>query len=202
MSKKSKARVEGATREPNGRLSRKIEDVRNRQYAKLDREESDNLSVAVAVREVKWGLSPKDSRDQKAGSYIGRLCISGEVSKAQYEAAMYWLEDSENYSRAMSAPRQPGAIDLNATKGTTNYENVDWVRRVKARYCGEDGKGGALGAIQAAQNELRGRGALIAALYEIVLRDHEIYHLVGDCRTALNALVRYYGIGTKERKAA
>jgi hypothetical protein len=119
-----------------------------------------------------------------------------EISTAQYEAALLYAEDCRRYSIAVQSPRQPGSVNLNATKGQSNYENVSATQQIVARY-----KSATL-AVQDAQNELRGRGALFAALYELVLMDREVFHLVGDCRQALTALSRHYGLMGKERAAA
>ncbi len=175
-------------REPNGQLSRKQADRTARSLDGLDQEQREALSVATEARQRVHGVDPKHQRDQMAGSYIGRLCLMRMISPAQYDAAMTWLEDCHNYRRAIAGAvgRQPGAIDLNATPGTSGYENVAKVQLWRKRY--KD----ASKAVQDKQNELRGTVALFAALNHIVERDLSLEHMVGDCRTALNALARHY----------
>jgi len=193
---RSSHRRKSGKREPNGQLSRKPSDRMARALDGLDREQQDAISVGIAARQRVHGVAPHESRDQRAGSYAGRLCMSGELTRVQYDALMTWLEDNANYAIATCAPRQPGAVDLNRTQGSSgDYENVArnkiWVARYEA----------AMHAVQAKQIEIRGAGNLHAALYEIMLRDHELPHLVGDLRVAANALSRQYGLVSGRRAA-
>jgi hypothetical protein len=182
-------------REPNGKLSRRVNEVTRRHYEQLEREEVENMSVGIAVRELRYGVGKEASRDQLLGSFTGRLCSGGQLSRQQYAAAEAYLEAWHNMSRAVRGPRAPGAIDLNATKGGSgDYENVAQAQKAMA-----DWKA-ASKAIQERQNELRGVGTLNAALYHIVLMDHEFYHLIPSAREALNALARHYRL--EGRKAA
>lgn len=189
-------------REANGQLSRRKTEVEKRRDDALrafDTAERQTMLVAQEARERVHGVAPENSSDQMAGSYIGRLCILGQlgggISKQQYDAAMKWLEDSAKYSAVMHSPRQPDAVDLNQTKGRSiSQENS--ARDLKLRWSYED----AAGAVQHAQNALRGCGNLHGALYNIVIRDTELPHLLGDCREALNALAHHYGFMTKPRK--
>jgi len=184
-------------REPNGQISRKVADVASRHYEKLEREEVMTIAVAVAAREHLFGVSIGHSRDQKAGSYVGRLCLQGSINNAQYDAAMTFLAQKHGYDIAMRTPRQPGAIDLNATKGGNgDYENVALTLRTKAQY------EAALKAIMVANCEPSNRGCnLYAALDYTVLRDQVLDHLLSDTRVALNALVRHYGLNGQRRAA-
>lgn len=180
-------------REPNGRLSRTERTTRI--LDGLDQEQRDTLSVGIEARERVLGVDPKHTRDQLAGCYVGRLCITGELTRIQYDALMTWLEDQQNYAIAVASPRQPGAVDLNRTQGSSNYENEARTRHYVARYKG------AHDAVTARQIELRGTGALFAALDHLVRRDLELAHMVGDVRQAANALVRHYGLVTGRRAA-
>lgn len=196
MGRAAKKRKPGK-REPNGRLSRKPKEASARVIAGLDQSERDAISVGLEARERVFGVSPSRSRDQMAGSVVGRLCINCMISQHQYDAAIRFQEDSTMFSMARQSPRQPGAVDLNATKGGIgDYENVDMTLRAVARY------EAALAAVQEKQNELRGGGALIAAINHIVIRDIGLPHLVGDLREALNALVRHYGLQSKSAQRA
>jgi hypothetical protein len=184
-------------REPSGRLSRKAVDVTARLRDALDRDERDTISVGVEARVRVHHVEPELSRDQRAGSFVGRLCMTRVISQHQYEAAMNWLTDSENYSWAVCAPKRPNAIDLNRVHGSpTRLENVALVKRIMARY-----KGASM-AVRDAQLELRNRGNLFGALEALVLRDIELEHMVPDLRCALNSLVRFYGLVSKEPEPA
>lgn len=183
---KSKKRIEGK-REPNGRLSRRVADERTRFMLTIDKDQRETLGVGLEARERVNGTPIQQARDQMAGSFVGRLCMSSQLSSEQYDAAMTYLEDWENVGKAVHAPRQPGAVDLNATKGGSgDYENVALTRSRVERWRS------AQNAVQGRQNELRGTGNLFAALDCCLLRDGEFHHLVGSLREALNALARHY----------
>lgn len=174
-------------RERNGRLSRQPKHVSARNMADLDREQRDNLSIGLEARERIWGVKPQQSRDQKAGSAIGRYCLQGLVTQAQYDAAMLFLESYHRNLRAIDAPPQPGAVDLNRTHGlAVGLENVKQLTKWRAEHKA------TLAALQDKQNEIRLMGNLYGALYEIVVMDHALEHLLGDLRTACNALSRHF----------
>lgn len=175
-------------REANGQLSRRQEAAAARAIDRQDRGERDVLSVGIAARARVHGVDLDAAQDQRAGSVIGRLCMAGGISQAQYDAATRWIEDSEAYSRAMMTPRQPGAVDLNATKGGNGYDNVASAQRAYAKH------EAALRVVQAGQNKLRGNAALMAALYYVVQRDQHVVHLFGDAGTALGILADHYGL--------
>lgn len=181
-------------REPNGRASRKPEDALARVLDAVEREDRENLVPGLEARMRVYGVKPENSRDQMAGSFIGRLCIQRNLTRHQYDAALAWLEDMENHAAVISAPRSPGAVDLNAAKGRNDHENVDYVTRCMARYKA------ANKAVQDKQNELGPHAHLFGALDTLVRRDVPLEHLVGDLRIALNALVKHYGL--EGRKAA
>jgi hypothetical protein len=184
-------------RENNGRLSRKPSDALKRVLETVDAEDREALAVGLEARVRVHGVRPEDARDQMAGSFIGRLCMQRVISRQQYEAAIIWTEDVQNYRKAVSAAqgREPGAVNLNATKGRNEYENEAFVLRSRARYKA------ATSAVQDKQNELRGSAHLFGALETCVMRDVAIEVMVGDLRTALNALAKHYGLMGQRRAA-
>ena len=189
MGKRGPKKRDG-NREASGRLSRKPIDVMRRVNGDLEAGERETLRPGVEARIRLHGLAPEVSRDQRAGSFAGRLCMGGELTQRQYEAAILYLEDHRNNLMAIRAPRDPSGVDLNRVQGGSgDAENVDFYRRATTRWRG------ALSAVQDRQNELRGGGALIAALDACLIRDAECHHMVGWLREALNALARHYGVG-------
>jgi len=180
-------------REPNGRASRQPKHVAERNLLDLDQEQRDTVSVALDARERVFGVKPSQSRDQMAGSVIGRWCLQNTISRAQYDAAMLFLESYTRNLLAIDAPPLPAAVDLNRTHGRpVGMENAAQLRKWRAEYKA------ATEAIQIKQNEIRLQGNLYGALYAVVVRDVDLDHLAGDTRTALNALVRHYGLMAKE----
>lgn len=185
MGKRGQKR-QAVKREPNGRASRKKDDVVARILEQVDRDVRETLMTGLSARVRVHGVPPEQSRDQMAGSFIGRLCLQRVISRIQYDAALAWLEDMENHAAVIGAPRQPGAVDLNAAKGRNDHENVEYAARCMARYKA------ANKAVQDRQNELGPHAHLFGALDTLVRRDVPLEHLVGDLRTALNALARHY----------
>ena len=170
-----------------------------RDIAKVGVDEWEAMNTALMAR---WRVHkvPMDKlRDQMAGSYIGRLCLSGELTQQQYDAAQAYLSDRRDYHMAIDAPKQMGAVDLNAVHGRNHHENIKRSEQAIVRFLGEkrDGSGGATGAIRGAQTILGNRGNLYAAVDLCVAKDIDLHHMVGDVRLALNALVRHYGLGNR-----
>lgn len=187
MGKRGRKKKPGK-REPNGQLSRQLTAVATRLRDALDKDERDTISIGVEARERIWGVPANDARDQMAGSFIGRLCMSKELSPEQYEAAQTWAEEADANLWAIGAPPRMGAIDLNRVHGNGNApENVARAHAVRTRYII------SAQVVQARQNELRGTAALFAALQYLVMEDKPLHHLVPDLRCVLNALAKHYG---------
>lgn len=185
-------------REPNGRVSRAKADEAKRNEAHLaglERDERDALSVGLTARQRVWGIPAAISRDQMAGSAIGRYCLGGQITRTQFDAAMSYLDEREHYLHAINAPRLPGAVDLNATHGqSVAAENVTRTRAYVAAMKATDA------AIMDKQVEIGNMGNLFGALNAVLVMDTAGDHLLGDLRIALNALARRYKM--EERRAA
>lgn len=184
----------------SGILSREKEQraiMRELEGKKYDTEQKETLMPNLEVRVKKHGVPPSEALDQRAGSFVGRLCLRGEISKQQLAAAEQWMEERAAYLAAINCPPGDQAIDLTRTPGRNNGENVE--RSVTAMRRFEASKQ----ALKEAQNAIGLRSNLYAAMNLLVERDQELHHLVGDLREALNALARHYGItGAKRGKAA
>ena len=145
----------------------------------------------ILTRMRMFGLSEKDARDQKAASFIGRLQLTKVINHSQYDAAIAFFDIHDNYKRAISAPdgmKSSGGVG----GGGGTDAHAAWCRGAILRY------DRAVAAVQDEQNLLANRGAtMIAALDYLVLRNEQVWHLVGDCRLALNALAHHPGIERK-----
>lgn len=178
-------------REANGRASRTQEEIARRAALArdgLDREQQETISVALEARQRVFGIPAPLSRDQMAGSAVGRFCLTGRITRVQYDAAMLYLEDCDANSRALATPGIPRAIDLNAIGGQNNHENVAKARAAMARHAG------MVKAVREKQIEVGNRGNLFGALDAVIRQNVELDHLLGDLRLALNALARHYGV--------
>lgn len=198
MGKRGPRRQEGK-REAGGRLSRKPIEKQARDIAKVAADEWDAMNTALMARWRVHKVPMEKLRDQMAGSYIGRLCLSGEITHQQFDAAQAYLADRRDYHMAIDAPKQMGAVDLNAVHGRNHAENEAKSKQSVARFMGKDndGKTGVTGAIREAQSQLGNTANLWAALDLCVHNDLELRHMVGDLRLLLNALARHYGLDSR-----
>lgn len=197
--------ITGATgvpekREPNGRLTRKAPEKKRRKESAFDRAQEETIAVARDARQRLFRLSKDDARSQDGGTFIGRLCVQGRgsdglegITTAQYEALCRWEELAVQHRGVVSAPQGDSAFDPNKVSGRGSGIGTGYAAKVEQDYRA------AHKAVQDAQDELRGRAVLFAALYECVERDREFFHLLGDLRHAANALIRHFRVGDKVR---
>lgn len=178
---KGRPRKSGAKRTASGRLSR---------AAGADQENLDPIHTRMRV----FGLSEQDARDQKAATYIGRLCLAGRkanadgITEAQYEAASVWKEAYEGYQRAV---KSPDAL-RSGVGGGDQGENDRYAARCQAAIAKFDG---IRDAVRAEQCLHENKGAnMWAALDYLVGRDQQLPHMVGDLRLALNAIGHHMGM--------
>lgn len=191
MGKRGPKRAAGK-REPNGRLSRDESERKEREIAAIDAEAWEAMHVAIQARVRVYGVPLDRAKGQNAGSFVGRLKDERHLSDAQFDAAQTYMSERLSYLRAISAPPEMDAVDLNRVKGRASGLNIERDQRAVARY------EATLKAIQAAQNVLGNTATLFAALDLCVVRDMQMYRLLGDLRLALNALAKHYGlIGAK-----
>lgn len=197
MGRKSHRRKEGK-REQSGKLSRRAVDTAARAALArdgLDREQQETISVGLEARQRVFGVPVPLSRDQMAGSALGRYCLQGHITRVQYDAGVQYLADCDDHSRAIGTPGIPRAVDLNAIGGQNNHENVAKARAAIARY------DAMVKAVREKQFEVGNMGNLFGALDAVIRHDVMLDHLLGDLRTALNALARHYGVDGGQRAA-
>lgn len=143
--------------------------------------------VAKDARMRLHGVSKEDCAQPEAGTVIGRMKLSGALSKAQYDSLVRYSMTRERHMLAIGAPdslrtRSGGVMnvasdesDIGATEAWAN------VRRVVS------------------EAQLQSNGNLVAALNYMVTRDEYYAHMTGDLRVVSNALVRHYGIDAREQ---
>jgi hypothetical protein len=178
MGTKGRKKTAGVKRTPSGRRSRAASAY------------EENVEP-ILTRMRLYGLSEQDARDQKAGTFIGRLQLTKAINQAQYDAALQFVAVYEAYQRAIKAP---DALRSSSGGGdVAEGEHYDrWCRGAIERY------NAAVDAVRTEQNLHINRGAnLYAALDYVVSRDQQMWHMVGDARLALNALAHHFGIVRK-----
>lgn len=175
----ARKRTPGAKRTASGRKSRAADAY------------TENLEP-ILTRMRLFGLSEKDARDQKASTFVGRLQLTKAISQAQYDAAIQYLEVKEAYQRAIKSPDALRSSGGGGDQGeSATY--AAWCKKAIERY--DD----AEKAVMNEQCVLINRGRnLLAGLDYIVCRGETHWHLVGDCRLALNALAHHF-IGARGR---
>lgn len=191
MGRRGPRRKTGIKRQPNGQPLRNREEDAKREAMRrdgLDKEQQDTIAVAIEARQRVFGLPAPISRDQMAGSAVGRYCLQGIITRTQYDAAVLYLADCEAYSHAIGTPGIPRAVDLNRIGGKDNHENVTKARAAMVRY------DAMVKAVRAKQTEIGNMGNLFGALDTVIRRDVQLEHLIGDLRIGLNALARHYGV--------
>lgn len=157
---------------------------------------------AIALRQRMFGLSEQDARDQKAATYVGRLCLAGNknttdgITQAQYEAALEYLRAYEAFQRAVKSPdglrTGSGGGDQPESEGY-----AEWCRKAIAKF------EAVKAAIMAEQCLHENRGAnMFAAVDYLLVRDQEFPHMIGDLRLALNAIGHHFGIIHRPKREA
>ena len=178
---KGRPRKIGVTRTKSGRASRAGAEPANLE--------------PILLRMKMFGLTEKDARDQKAGTFIGRMNLMDKklISNAQYDAAVAFLDIYDKYKRAIAAPdalKQSGG-----SSGSSDTEDyARWCATARSRY------DAAIEAVRIEQGMFVNRGGnLYAALDYLVCRDEQHWHMVGDARLALNALAHHFGLQSKTK---
>lgn len=175
MARAGRKRKEGAVRTTSGRISRAASAYQ------------ENIEP-ILTRMRQFGLSEKDARDQKASTFVGRLQLTRVLSQPQYDAALEFFQLHDRYKRAISAP-DGLKVSGGAGGGDETESHAAWCRSMIVQF------DRAYAAVRDEQNLHENRGAnLYAALDYVVLRDQQMWHMVGDCRLALNALAHHFGI--------
>lgn len=146
------------------------------------------MSVAREARERVHSVRPSESGTDLAGSFIGRLLLTGEITKPQFVAAQNLIDEYARFQRAVDSPPPPRAVNIGGfSSGTPADMPADVCKEAIARW-----KETVI-AIGVANAEHRG-AAIYAALYYCVLMDETLMHMIGDMRLGLNALRHRYGV--------
>lgn len=183
--KRGRRRIEGVAREPNGRISR-------------SKEPASKLALEARARMLQ--ISIEEAKDQKAGTFLGRLhmaylkwekhekCkINGKkqpeqsLSTAQYYALLSAKEAHNDYLIAIGAPGAEYEPHLGS--GGEEESAEKWAVTAKKRWQSMQR------AIYRAQEEERTRN-LWAALDLCVFQEQYLPHMIADLRVLGNALSR------------
>lgn len=185
MSKRTAGRKRKAgPREPNGRLSRRTDD----KQAQRSIDEQSAMQVGKDARVRQFGVSPADAATELAGTVPGRLLLTGEITRSQYDASVAWGTAHVRYLRAIDAPPGPKAVEIGRASGRSL--NAD----LTADQCNR-----AIALWNAAKRVLVEAnyyhpGSIVAACEYFEIRNEFHPHMLGDYRVGMNALARHYGL--------
>jgi len=174
-------------REPNGRLSRRVVYARERD----EMNERDAQSVVIAARMRHTGLpeaavSLNHAGRPNAGTVHGIMCLRGDLTREQFDAAEWWIGKRGAWLRAIDASDTAGAGPGGDFDPDKHAEFCRAARETWQAVCD---------CIQTASTE--NRSPLASALDVFLVRGHHLNHLVGDFRLALNALHRRFLAGKR-----
>lgn len=156
----------------------------------------------IALRMRVFGLTEKEARDQKAATYVGRLCLAGQrnntdgISPPQYDAAVAYMEARQNFKRAVKSP-DALATGSGGASGVDGPGYDEWCQRAVRKW------EAIQVAIQTEQGFHENRGAnMWAAVNYLLERDEQVPHMIGDLRLALNAVGHHLGIIPRQKHAS
>jgi hypothetical protein len=165
-------------REPNGRIARGP----NRRVTA----EQDAMSVAVGYREGVLKVKPSLALDQKAATLLGRLCLSGAVSEAQWQAGEDWHQLVEAMYVAANAPRGFKTATAGSGAPLSEEEEARRYHALKDRF-------NAANAAVEDRAPVAERIERFKALRTIIVDQFDNPAMHGTLRTALNALAHHFG---------
>jgi hypothetical protein len=195
MSKLRRKRRDGRRREPNGRLSRRKAD-REANARMADNETSvEAMATVLAARWRVHGITAEHAKDPLAGSAVGRLCLSDQISRDQYDAAIRYLDVLGSYEKALLLRTGKPSESKGSPHGLGDSpEYIDWCQAQIERW------DEVTTLLTELMYSLRSPGPR-AALDVVVVRDVDMPELAADLRLALNALARHFSIGRGAKAA-
>lgn len=189
MKRKARRKMLAGHREPNGRLSRRVVYARERE----DMNERDAQSVVIAARMRHTGLpeaavSLNHAGRPNAGTVHGIMCLRGDLTREQFDAAEWFIGKRAAYLRAIESPNQ----ETGRTEGGGEFDpdrHAEFCRMARESWSA------VCDCIQTASTE--NRAPLMSALDVFLVRGHHLQHMVGDLRIALNAVHRRFLAGQR-----
>lgn len=166
------------------------QDVARTDSGRISRAANTNEAPDKVAKEARMrlhGISKEDAGQPEAGTAIGRMKLSGELSKGQYDSLVRYHMSRERYMLAIGAPdslrTRSGGV-MNVAPDESDMGAVEAWGKVH-------------NAVSEAQRQSNGN--LVAALNYMVIRDEYYPHMIGDLRVVSNALARHYGIDAREQ---
>lgn len=178
MARAGRKRKIGVKREPNGKPSRAGAKLSNEQEA---------LRAGIEYRQRVFGVSPKDVLDQKACTLIGRLCLQGVLSEAQWQAGENWLQITNAMSAALQSPRGFKTAGSGSAMSISEELEAAKYAAIKSAF---DTANDAIEDHAPVQE----RKARLVAMRTFIIDQVDQPMMHGTLRTALNGLVKHFGL--------
>lgn len=180
---------QGGIREPNGRISRKKDDVNAREKQEQDK----TMAPAVDARMRIFGMTEAVAKMRESGSVIGRMVApdsqqtSETLTMAQFEA-LETLRDAHNaYQRAIGVKEPDSGNPPPAPVFERSGDYDRFVAAAKARWATVTLE--IQSAVVAAERLTLRRPLAWAALYTFVVEDKFDAGLVGDLKMVADVFV-------------
>lgn len=182
--KKRKTTTSGIPqRHPSGRLYEPGPKERK------EESERDAMATVIEARQRVFGVSEDDAKKFEAGSVIGRLHLTQEISAAQLEAASRYetvvrLANAAILVKPLSSPG-----DLNRSRGhdASDGTDPDYIEKCRA----------AEKQATACWRALRESHPLARWAVDTIVVDNQLVPAIGELRVGLNVLCRVFRIPTQ-----
>ena len=92
------------------------------------------MQTAIEARQRIHGLTPALAVDQKAGSVLGRMCLAGDITEAQYEAGMRFYKAHAEMLRATLGPRGLETVEPAASGDSVSDDYIEWAMGAVGRH--------------------------------------------------------------------
>ncbi len=174
--RKGRKRKAGAARRPGGRID----------YGTHKERAEDMQRIVKEARERVFGLSKQAAAAMPETTVLGRLVVTGEISRRQYEAAARYAEIVREHDILLGAKGFPKAGNLERTAGHDGDEGTSAAyqaryRHAMARY------DSCRAALRDAAREDRMAGSVVDA---VAVNNWALPDLTPSLRIGLNHLAR------------
>lgn len=178
-------------REPNGRASRRKEDVKV--YQEMTEREAKSIGIEARMRRTGLPEHLVDGKPETGkpniGTQQGYLCLMGYIDVDQWAAAEWYCHRRNEYLQAVKAP---------GAQWQRHDEPVSSDPDAYGRWC--DSAKAAWVAIRSCLQRvsIEARSPVLAAFDHILDRQTErLPHMVPDLRLGLNAISREFLVGKR-----
>lgn len=101
----------------------------------ISRAKENPQQTVLAYRQARYGLTEAQAKDQRAATELGRLCLSGAITQAMYDAGVQYLELHDEMLRAIKAPVGLRKTNAGGDGGdNASFEYIEWAVAAVAKW--------------------------------------------------------------------